>query len=170
MNDKIEYLTPENTKIEKGEFETLNVFLKNGKSYKGVFAIACFPIKLPNKFISLFYQTSIGEVEEIGIIKDIFDFPEEERILIYKMLNKNYFSYVIKKIVDIQWKFGFLLFNVETDKGEKQFYLRWQRNSAIEYREKGKILIDIFEDRYIVPDVEKLTPFEKNLFTKYIYW
>ena len=80
MNDKVEYLTPENTKIEEGEFETLNIFLKNGMSYKGVFAVSCFPIKEPTKFISLFHQTQTGEIEEIGIIKDILDFPEEDRL------------------------------------------------------------------------------------------
>jgi len=170
MNNKIEYLTPENTKIEEGEFDTLNVFLKNGMSYKGVFAVSCFPIKEPTKFISLFYQTPTGEIEEIGIIKDILDFPEDERILILEILNKHYFGYIIKKIIDIKWKFGFLLFDVETDKGKRQFYLRWQRSSAIDYKEKGKILIDVFEDRYIIPNIEELTPVERNIFTKYIYW
>ena len=170
MSEKIEYLTHENIKIEEGEFETLNVILKNGIIYKGVFAVSCFPIKEPVRFISLFYQTQTGEIKEIGIIKDILDFPEEERVLILETLNKHYFAYIIKKIIDIKWKFGFLLFDVETDKGEKHFYLRWERSSAIDYKEKGKILIDIFEDRYIIPDIEKLTPIEKNIFTKYIYW
>lgn len=170
MSSKIEYLTPENTKISKGEFDTINIFLKDGRIYKGVFAVSCFPVSQPYKFISLFYQKETGEVEEIGIIKDVLIFPDEEKKLILETLNKHYFSFVIKKITDIKWKFGFLLFKVETDKGEKEFYLKWERSRTIDFGEKGKILIDVFEDRYIIPDVEKLTPFEKNLFTKYIYW
>ncbi|MCM8804316.1 MAG: DUF1854 domain-containing protein [Candidatus Omnitrophica bacterium] len=170
MNNKIEYLTPKNIKILRGEFNTINIFLKDGRIYKGVVAISCFPIREPYKFISLFYQKETGEIEEIGIIKDVLIFPEEEKKLILETLNKHYFSFVITKIFDIKWEFGFLLFDVKTDKGEKKFYLKWERSRAIDFGERGKILIDIFEDRYIIPDVEKLTQFEKNLFTKFIYW
>ncbi|MGC8976401.1 MAG: DUF1854 domain-containing protein [Candidatus Ratteibacteria bacterium] len=166
----IKYLTPENTKIIKGEFDTINIVLKDGRIYKGVFAVSAFPVREPNKFISLFYQKDNGEMEEIGIIKDISIFPEKEKKLILETLNKHYFSFIIIKIINIVWKFGFLLFNVETDKGERQFYLKWERSRAIDYGEKGKILIDALEDRYIIPNIEKLTQFEKNLFTKYIYW
>lgn len=171
MNNIIDFLNPKNIKIFKGEFDTINVLkIKEGIVYKNVFFVSCFPISSPYKFISLFYQKETGEIEEIGIIKDISEFPDEERKLIFEAINKNYFCYTIKKIIDIKWRFGFLLFIVETDKGEKQFYLKWERNKAIELGKKGKILIDVFEDRYIIPDIEKLTPVEKTLFTKYIYW
>ncbi|MCS7181183.1 MAG: DUF1854 domain-containing protein [bacterium] len=171
MNPKKEYLTPENIKIFKGEFNTINVYLVEEEIlYKGVFVVSCFPISNPYNFISIFYQKETGEVEEIGIIKDISIFSEEEKKLILETLNKHYFSYEIRRIIDIRWKFGFLLFVVETDKGEKQFYLKWERSRAIEIGKRGKILIDIFEDRYVIPDVQKLTPIEKNLFTRFIYW
>ena len=171
MNDKIEYLTPENIKIIEGRFDTIDILLlKTGSIYKGVFAVSCFPIKAPYKFISLFYQKENGEIEEIGIIKDVSVFSEEEKKLILSTLNKHYFSYEITKIIDIKWKFGFLFFDVETDKGKKQFYLRWERSKAVDLGEKGKILIDIFEDRYVITDIDKLSPMEKTLFTRFIYW
>lgn len=169
MNNEIEYLTPQNTKILRGKFNTMNVLYKRNL-YKGVFAVSCFPVREPYKFISLFYQNENGEIEEIGIIKDIKDFSDEERKILIETLNKHYFSFIITKINDIKWRFGFLLFDVETDKGKREFYLKWERSRAIDYGERGKILIDVFEDRYIVPDIEKLSLFEKNLFTKFIYW
>jgi hypothetical protein len=171
MKVEIKYLTPENIKIFKGEFNTLNLLLiEDGILYKSVFVVSCFPVTNPYNFISVFYQKETGETEEIGIIKDISAFPEEEKNLIIETLNKHYFYYEIKKIIDIKWKFGFLLFKVETDKGEKEFYLKWERSKAIDIGRKGKLLIDIFEDRYIIPDVQELTPIERNMFTKFIYW
>jgi hypothetical protein len=171
MKVEIKYLTPENIKIFKGEFNTLNLLLiEDGILYKSVFVVSCFPVTNPYNFISVFYQKETGETEEIGIIKDISAFPEEEKNLIIETLNKHYFYYEIKKIIDIKWKFGFLLFKVETDKGEKEFYLKWERSRAIDIGRKGKLLIDIFEDRYIIPDVQELTPIERNMFTKFIYW
>jgi hypothetical protein len=171
MKVEIKYLTPENIKIFKGEFNTLNLLLiEDGILYKSVFVVSCFPVTNPYNFISVFYQKETGETEEIGIIKDISAFPEEEKNLIIETLNKHYFYYEIKKIIYIKWKFGFLLFKVETDKGEKEFYLKWERSKAIDIGRKGKLLIDIFEDRYIIPDVQELTPIERNMFTKFIYW
>jgi len=171
MKVEIKYLTPENIKIFKGEFNTLNLLLiEDGILYKSVFVVSCFPVTNPYNFISVFYQKETGETEEIGIIKDISAFPEEEKNLIIETLNKHYFYYEIKKIIYIKWKFGFLLFKVETDKGEKEFYLKWERSRAIDIGRKGKLLIDIFEDRYIIPDVQELTPIERNMFTKFIYW
>lgn len=171
MNNMKEYLTPENVKFSKGELNNLNLLLvKEGIFYKSVFIVSCFPVSNPYNFLSVFYQKETGEIEEIGIIKDVSIFPEEEKKLILDTLNKHYFYYEITKIIDIKWKFGFLLFKVETDKGEKQFYLKWERSKAIDIGKKGKLLIDIFEDRYIIPDVQNLTPIEKNLFTKFIYW
>ncbi|MCM8772365.1 MAG: DUF1854 domain-containing protein [Candidatus Omnitrophica bacterium] len=171
MNDKLKFLTSKNTKILKGEFETMDVyFVETETLYKNVFAISCFPIREPLKFISLFYQKENGEFEEIGIIKDIFDFSENERRLILKTLNKHYFSYKIIRIFDIKWKFGFLLFHVLTDKGEKEFYLKWERSKTIDFGKKGKILIDVFEDRYLIEDIESFSPMEKNMFKRFIYW
>ncbi|MGB9677304.1 MAG: DUF1854 domain-containing protein [Candidatus Ratteibacteria bacterium] len=171
MKVKKDYLTPDNIKILKGEFNSINLLLiEEGILYKSVFAVSCFPVSNPYNFISMCYQKETGEIEEIGIIKDVSIFPEEEKKLIIETLNKHYFYYEITKIFDIKWKFGFLLFKVETDKGERDFYLKWERNRAIDIGKDGKLLIDIFEDRYIIPDIQKLTPVEKNLFTKFIYW
>ncbi|MFN4227239.1 MAG: DUF1854 domain-containing protein [Candidatus Ratteibacteria bacterium] len=171
MNNIKEYLTPKNIKILKGEFNTINLFLIEKKIlYKNVFVVSCFPISNPFNFLSVFYQKESGEIEEIGIIKNISIFTEEERKLIMETLKKYYFYYEITKIIDIKWKFGFLLFKVETDKGERQFYLKWERSKAIDIGNHGKLLIDVFEDRYVVPNVEKLSPLEKNIFTRFIYW
>ncbi|MCM8818811.1 MAG: DUF1854 domain-containing protein [Candidatus Omnitrophica bacterium] len=171
MNNKIEYLTPHNTKIVEGELETMEVLLlEEGIVYKGVFAISCFPIIAPYKFISLFFQKETGEIEEIGIIKDIAEFSQKERELILKTLNKHYFYYNITKINDIKWKFGFLIFNVETDKGPKQFYLKWERSSTIDFGKTGKILIDFLGDRYIISNIDDFPPMEKSMFKRFIYW
>ena len=48
--------------------------------------------------------------------------------------------------------------------------MRWSYNSAEEFGEKGKVLIDAHENRYIIPDVSQLPAADRRVFTSYIYW
>jgi hypothetical protein len=169
--DEIKKLTPENIKIEKDNYDSLTVEIPDeNKKYYGVFASSLFPITNIYKFISLFYQDITEKIIEIGIIEQIDAFPEEEKKLILDSLNKYYFSYEIFQIFSVKLEFGMLFFDVETDKGHKKFVMRWEHSKAIDYGAKGKILIDIFEDRYVIPNVEKLHPYDYKIFTRFIYW
>ena len=62
------------------------------------------------------------------------------------------------------------LFEVETDKGPASFYLRWSQDRAVDYGQRGKVLISLENNRYLIPDLEKLTPSERTEFQRYIYW
>ena len=35
---------------------------------------------------------------------------------------------------------------------------------------QGKLLLDIDENRYLIPQVEKLSERDRRLFTRFIYW
>ena len=62
------------------------------------------------------------------------------------------------------------LVDVETDKGPASFLMRWQHDRAVDYGQQGKILLDVDDNRYLVPDVEALPEHERNDFERYIYW
>ncbi|HOL66936.1 MAG TPA: DUF1854 domain-containing protein [bacterium] len=163
-------LTPENTRIFRGTFNLLHVTVKDEGLYRAVFAVQAFPVSSPKRFIFLYYYDLKDRQTEIGMIENLDIFPPETKALVLEALAKHYFAYEIKAIHDIRWEFGVLFFNVETDKGPKKFYMRWLHHRAEDYGEKGKILLDVFDDRYIIPDVSALSPMEKDLFTRFIYW
>jgi hypothetical protein len=39
-----------------------------------------------------------------------------------------------------------------------------------DFGKRGKILIDLDDNRYLVPDVETLPQRERDLFQRYVYW
>jgi hypothetical protein len=39
-----------------------------------------------------------------------------------------------------------------------------------DFGETGKVLLDLDDNRYLVPDVESLPPREQELFLRYVYW
>lgn len=167
---EIVFLNPEKIKIFRGTFETIHVMLEDGSLYRGVFAVAAFPVSNPNKYISLFTYDEKDREYEIGMIEDIDKLPEKERELIIQALRRQYFYFEVLAINSIRFAFGLLFFDVETDKGPRQFSMRWETRFAFDYGKNGKIMIDIFEDRYVIKDVSKLNKIEQELFSRYIYW
>lgn len=169
-NLEIVFLDPKKIKIFRGTFETIHVMLEDGRLFRGVFAIAAFPISNPNKYISLFCYDERDREYEIGMIEDLDQLLPEQKELILEALKKQYFYFEILAINSIKFKFGLLFFDVETDKGPRQFSMRWETRYAFDFGPRGKILIDIFEDRYVIRDISKLPRIEQELFSRFIYW
>lgn len=163
-------LKPEDIKIFRGTFNLMHLMTKAGELYRGVSAVRAFPATCPDKFISLFYYDEKDRIKEIGIIEDINIFPEEVREIVMQVMRKYYFSYTILKVYSIKLEYGNLYFEVDTDKGPRPFTMRWASHRTRDFGESGKILLDVFDDRYIIPDVNELDKIDRELFTRYVYW
>jgi hypothetical protein len=48
--------------------------------------------------------------------------------------------------------------------------MRWAQDRAVDYGQKGKVLIDVNDNRYLIPDVEAMPVKERTDFTRFIYW
>jgi len=165
-------LTPDKTRIFEGTFSLLHCAVEGDNLYRGVFAVLMFPIRHPEQFVSMRYTDLEDKEKEIGIIENLLDFSSEAQKLIRASLTKHYYERIISRVISIDNKFGLLFFKVELADGniEREFMMRWSYNSAEEFGEKGKVLIDAHENRYIIPDVSQLPSADQRVFTSYIYW
>jgi len=167
---EVVFLKPDKIKIFRATFGTIHVMVNNESLYRGVFAVAAFPVSNPTKYISLFYYDERDREQEIGMLEDIDDLTEQQKDLVKQALTRQYFSFEILAINSIKFAYGLLFFDVETDKGTRQFSMRWEGSRALDFAGKGKIILDIFEDRYVLKDISKLSRTEQELFLRYIYW
>jgi hypothetical protein len=166
---QLRFLTPDMCRIHLGNLGALHVTIINEGIYGGVYAAYDFPVGHPDKYISLIQ--AMGEKDrEVGIIKDLNEFPESDAQLVRQALNRRYFVHTITAIKEIGWKFGLVSFGVETDKGPVNFYMRWSQDRAVDYGKQGKVIIDLEGNRYLIPDLDKLAPKERDNFQRYIYW
>jgi len=78
--------------------------------------------------------------------------------------------HTIRRINQVRWRHGLVAFDVETDKGHVEFMMRWRHSRAVDYGRRGKILIDVDDNRYLIPDVQDLPPKQRSAFTRIIYW
>jgi len=164
------WLTPENSVVHIGNLGALHITVMNEAIYGGVFAVRCLPVHFMRKFISLRYLDSEKHEIEVGLIRDLDLWPADAQKLITESLLKRYFVHTITSINNIEVFNGYLNFDVETDLGPIQFMMRWQGDKAHNYGRAGKMIIDTDENRYLVPDVDKLSESERRLFLRHIYW
>jgi len=166
---QLRFLTPDMCRIHLGNLGALHVTIVNEGIYGGVYAAYDFPVAHPDKYISL--MQAMGEKDrEVGIIRDLNEFPEPDAQLVRQALRRRYFVHTITAIREIGWKYRLVAFEVDTDKGPASFYMRWSQDRAVDYGKQGKIIIDLEGNRFLIPDLDKLTPKERDNFQRYIYW
>ena len=167
---KVRFLMPDMCRIHLGSHGALHVTVKNERIYGGVYAAQAFPAAYPERYVSLIYTGLKDQEMEIGIIRDLGEFPAEDASLVRGALARRYFIHTITRIDSISNQYGCIDLSVQTDKGPASFWIRWSYDCAVDYGHRGKMLIDLDENRYLIPDVEALPPRERNEFQRYIYW
>jgi hypothetical protein len=167
---RVRFLTPEVCRVHLGSHGALHVTVKGERIYGGVYAAYAFPVRYPEGYISLIHAGGEGGEVEIGIIRDLKQFPEADGELVREALRRRYFIHTIAGIRRVGWKYGYVAMDVDTDKGPVSFMMPWRHDNAVDYGQRGKVLIDLDENRYLIPDLEQLPARQRNEFRRYIYW
>lgn len=163
-------LTPATTTIFEGSFSLLHCSVQNDTLYRGVYCLLLFPIRYPEGLISVRYTDMRDKDREIGIIEQLTDWPAQAQALVRASLRKQYYERIIRRILAIENRFGLLFFSVQTQIGPEDFVMRWAHDRTEEYGERGKVLRDAFDNRFIIQDVTALPAADQRRFTAFIYW
>ncbi len=90
--------------------------------------------------------------------------------MVNESLLRRYLIHIIEEVESIRMEHDYLMFAVKTDLGRRQFVTRWSQETALDYGPNGKVLVDVEENRYVVPDVHALPEPGRARFDRYIYW
>jgi ATP-binding cassette subfamily B protein len=164
------WLTPADAQICPGPRETVTVVLADDQVYRGVFAVNLFPATNPDDYISLRVWTRDGEQQEIGILRHLDQWPVESQMLVRHALDRRYFLQTIDGVDSIRLELGHLHCDVRTPHGPKRFTMRWSQSQVQDFGDRGKMLLDLDDNRFLVPDVQALPPKERELFQRFVYW
>ncbi len=166
---QIRFLTPANCRIHLGNLGALHVTVKGEGIYGGIYTAYAFPVAYPNGYISI-VQTAGDQDTEVGVIRDLDEFPPSDAALVRQALTRRYFIHTISRLKSIEMKYNMLYLEVSTDKGDLSFFMRWAQDRAVDFGQNGKVLIDVDDNRYLIPDLDGLTARERVDFQRYIYW
>ena len=159
MSVKNVLITPRNAVFtQKGDFPAMVMKAKNTPLYSvelhfsRVYLRRAFPAAEPYRYISV-----AGKDErEVGMIPDINEFPEAQRKLLKKELDRLYFMPKILRVDDVKDRFGRTTFHVKTDIGPLCFTVQDVYRNLFRLPDGRLILTDIDGNRFEIEDVTAL--------------
>lgn len=148
----VKYLDPNKARffIENNDFLSLEY---EGETYRNVKLHRAMPFKLPDDYISVQDMDS----KELFLIRSLYEFSEEQALLMSWHLKKRYHTPKILRLNNIKEKLGYLYFDITTEVGAKSFALRDPTHN-IRKIDDGKriIIVDVDGNRYEIPDVSRM--------------
>ena len=117
-----------------------------------------FPVSRLDSDITLLDNAGV----EVAIIKSLSDLSSESREVIDYSLNDYYLVPHITRIISVVEKYGTLHWQVETDRGIKEFDIR-NRNHDVKVFRDGRVRVrDSDDNRYVISDYRALDKHSRN--------
>ncbi len=165
----IVYLEAEHVCFEY-QGENLTMTDSDGVFYPRVTLRRCFPLSAGHTNILVRVPESEDSLGcELGIISDVNELAPASLDAVLRELRLHYFVPNIQRIVSIKEEFGFLYWQVETDRGNKDFIMRDSVIGSVRQVSPGRwLVIDINQTRYEVRDFEALDANSQELLSRYL--
>lgn len=146
------FLDPKKTQFFVQDGDALRMTLMGNRTYLRVTAALSYPLSDPFHFIGI----READGPEIGMIHDIRELDHDSRAVLEEELRKRYFTPVIRRFISIRQEFGAVYFDVDTDKGSRQFVVRGLRESIAEINLHRYLITDVDGNRFELPDASQL--------------
>lgn len=153
-------LDPAAFQVFLDETQQLSIrMLDDEQLYQGVRISLLFPITDRNSYI----QFTDADENEIGILRSIDQLHQESKAIVVSEINKAYFIPVITRIFEIESQFGADVWNVETEKGMREFEVVGKRRNIRYITNDHVVIKDIDGNRYEIPSVANLEPASRKM-------
>ena len=155
-------LEPQSITFEKLDTGLLSITQADGTTVSPVHCVRLFPLSDRNHYVSVLRSEKCDE-PEVGILRDINELPDEQRVLIQDDLAQRHFLPEIQDVTTILISNGMDEWHVITDRGDKIFFVSNRKDSIIVTEENMLIVTDVEKCRYRIPDYTALPPQAFNL-------
>ena len=149
-----EFLPPEKVALSTDDSNRVRLTIAGDRSYPDIWAVRAFPLSDLKHHIGLLDAKAGNKV--IGIIADPTKLERTSRRILAHALDGHYFVPVITAILSMREEFGAVYFEVETDRGTRQFIAKGLRD-GVRHLGNGELLIpDVDGNRYRIDDWRRL--------------
>lgn len=143
-----------------------------GVRYEDVKPTRTHPLTDPDRFVSLSGSAG-GKTAEFGVLKSVAPLSAAQRALVENALARRYLGATILIIHRIREEFGFMYWDVTTDRGDRQLVLpRWVQSHVVETgsQGEGRVVLDVWGNRALIPDVGRLDERSRVQFERFVHW
>jgi ATP-binding cassette subfamily B protein len=147
-----EAVDPKQIRLSREQRGTLRLMIGEGRSYEMVQVVRCAPLSDPGRYIAILDERS----EEICMIREPAELDGATRQVLDEELTRRYLTAVVRRIYSARVEAGVAYFDVETDRGRREFIVQNAHESARWLGEQRLLLLDVDGNRFEVPDLGAL--------------
>ncbi len=155
---------PKQIRLVREPDGTLTMLHPNGKRVKDVRVAILNPIDKGNKWYEL--QDHCGK--SLHIFPDLTELNAASRRLLEQDVRERYVIPKIKKIYSLNQESHVSYWDVETDRGRRDFVMKDKLDNILENGKGGYTLKDVMGNYFMIEKVERLDGRSKRLFDKVI--
>jgi hypothetical protein len=157
------WLDPAEMRVTAGEHGVLTVEIE-GHTLYGVSATRAFPATHSDEYLSVRHVDAHNRDYEVGMIRSLTDWPAEAQELIRRSLNRRHLLRMLTGITSMRQSKGVLSCIAQTDAGEIAFTLSTGPESIKKFGPRGRLLIDIDGNHYLITDLNLLPAARRRQF------
>ena len=147
-----EFLDPEKLRLFKDGSGRVRLTVEGDRSYLDVKVVRAFPLSHPDRYIGLLD----GKDKVIGLVVELRHLDNESRRLALRALERHYFTPTIRRIHRLTEEFGAVYFEVDTDRGGREFVVKGIRDTMEELGDGQFLITDVYGNRYRISDWRRL--------------
>lgn len=137
-------------------------------------AFRTHPLSDPGGYIALRACASGSTTEEeVGVLRALRELSATDRKLVEEALARRYLVQTIRQIRNIREEFGYMYWDVVSERGERQLVLpRWNQANVVEMGDsgRGRIVIDVWGNRSLIHDLRDLDDRSQRTFERFVHW
>ncbi len=130
----------------------LRMTIENDRSYLKVKIVRARPLSAPDRYVSFLD----GKDEEVCMVTDLADLGADTRKILAEELDRRYLTAVVHRVHSVRNDFGASYFEVETDRGRREFVVQNIQEGANWLGDRRLLLIDVDGNRFEFPDMDAL--------------
>ncbi|MGY8825788.1 MAG: DUF1854 domain-containing protein [Candidatus Latescibacterota bacterium] len=148
---------PEN--VEVGDLQLfrepawmLRLTIDGDRSYTRVKVVRAAPLSYPDQYISFLDAKD----EEICMVDDLKKMDDAARGIIKEELDRRYLTSTIQNVLSVRNEFGTSYWEVETDRGQREFVVQNVAENAQWLGDHRLLIIDVDGNRFEIPRLDEL--------------
>lgn len=131
---------------------TLRLTIGEDRSYTRVKIVRAAPLSHPDQYISFLDAKD----EEICMVDDLKQMDDAARSIIKEELDRRYLTSTIRRVESIRNEFGTSYWDVQTDRGQREFVVQNVAENAQWLGDHRLLIIDVDGNRFEIPHLEAL--------------
>ena len=154
-----ERVAPETIRLFREPPWVLRLTIEGDRSYLKVRVVCAAPLSQPDRYICLLDEKN----EVICTVEDPVDLDAVSQRMIKEEIEQRYMTAIIKRVDSLKSEFGVSYWEVQTDRGNREFVVRNVSESAQWITDRRLLLLDVDGNRFEISNLEVLDKKSRGL-------